>query len=227
MSFIKNLFRLNWIATIGINYRIGGMKTVMRMPVKVYGKLKWNLSGSIILPENYIRNTLIIGSDHEDYTASAGKAQIDIKGRMLINGIVRIGHDCFIGVEKDGVLSIGNGSFVGRDTQIHCTRNINIGNDVIMGETYMVDSDVHPITKDGITQPVTGTITIGEGTYLGFRTKLLKGTVIPPHSIVASGAVCTKDYSLLAPRNVLLAGVPATIKANNIEVVMQKNQIKV
>lgn len=212
----RNLLRLNWMATMGINLRVGGLRGALRMPIKVYGKLKWEIRGEIVLPSDACRNTLIIGSRHEDYTASAGRAEISIRGRWVVDGIVRIGPDCFVGVAPGAVLRMGDGTCVGRDSQIHCEQHISIGRDVIMGETYMMDSDVHPIMKDSIKQPTRGRIIVGDGTYMGFRTMLLKDAVVPPHSVVASGAVCKKDYSLHADSSVLLAGVPATVKALNV-----------
>ena len=95
---INNLFRLNWTSTARLNYRAGGWRCVLRMPIKVYGRLRLHLSGRIELPEHAIRNTLIIGSRHEDYTASAGRAEVNVQGVWRIQGIVRIGPDCFIGV---------------------------------------------------------------------------------------------------------------------------------
>lgn len=214
MSFITNILRLNWHATIAINHKIGGWQTVLRMPVKVYGKMKLDISGNIILPDNAIRNTLIIGSDHEDYTASSGRAQLRIDGTWVIEGLVRIGHDCFIGVEKGATLTMGAGCFIGRDSQIHCSGTTVFGRDVLCGEIYVCDSDVHTITENGVETQTVGAVTIGDGVYLGFRTKLLKNTIIPPRSVVASGAICTKDYGTEA--EVLLAGVPAKIVKHNV-----------
>lgn len=216
---LRNILRLNWRATIGINRRIGGWRCVLRMPVKVYGKLLWRINGDIILPEGAIRNTLIIGSEHEDYTASAGKAELRIDGTWRIGGIVRIGHDVFVGVERGATLSIGDGSFIGRDTQIHCSHSITIEHDVFAGEAYMCDSTVHQLISNGRELQRMGEITIGHDTYLGFRTMLLKGAVIPPHSVVASGALCNKDYTAAAPSAIMLAGVPATVKATGISAI--------
>lgn len=214
MNFITNILRLNWLATIAINHKIGGWMTVFRMPVKVYGKLKLDITGSIILPGNAIRNTLIIGSEHEDYTVSSERAQLRIDGTWIIEGLVRIGHDCFIGIENGATLKMGDGTFIGRDSQIHCSGTTVFGRNVLCGEIYVCDSDVHTITENGIETPMVGTVTIGDGVYLGFRTKLLKDTSIPPRSVVASGAICTKDYGTDA--ELLLAGIPAKIVKHNV-----------
>ena len=213
---LSNLFHLNWCATIALNRKAGGWKSAFRMPIKVYGPLRWHIGGSIVLPDNAMRNTLIIGSEHEDYTAPAGRAELRIDGRMVVNGIVRIGHDAFIGVAKGASMSIGDGSFIGRDSQIHCSGSVTIGRDVFCGETYISDSSEHQIVAGGTKKEMVGSVTIGNGTYMGFRTMLLKDTNIPPRSVVASGAVCTKDFSGDGVEKKMIAGVPATIVADDV-----------
>lgn len=215
-SFFHNILSLNWSATIGLNYAIGGLSFVFRMPVKVYGKLKWHIDGKIILPANAIRNTLIIGSSHEDYTASSGRAELNIEGTWKINGIVRIGHDSFIGVKKDGVLEMGDGCMIARDSQIHCSNSIIFGDNVFAGELYATDSTEHQMIVQGEKKPMMGEVKIGDETYLGFRCMLLKGCKIPPRSVVASGAICNKDYTKSGTEKLFIAGSPAIVKANDV-----------
>lgn len=219
MIHYNNICRLNWIATVGINYQVAGLKGIFRMPIKVYGKLKWRITGKIVLPENAIRNTLVIGSCHEDYTASAGKAELIVDGTLLINGIVRIGHDCFIGIRKGAELQIGDGCMIGRDSQIHCSNKISIGNNVFAGEMYITDSSEHQIIRNSKPLPLTGTVTIGNGTYLGYRCMLLKGCCIPPYSVVGSGAVCTRDYTDKGTEKLFIAGIPASVKDTGISAI--------
>ena len=215
MSFISNIFHLNYLATISLNYRAGGLSAVFRMPIKVYGKMRWHVSGQIILPQGAQRNTLIIGSEHEDYTASAGKAELNIRGTWNIGGMVRISPDSFIGIGKDATLTMGNGCMIGRDSQIHCTKSVMIGDDVFSGELYITDSSVHKITISGKEMPTDGAVNVGNGTYLGFRCMLLKGCNIPPRSVVASGAICTKDYTKEGESELFLTGTPATVRRNH------------
>lgn len=203
---------MNWCATIGLNYHVGGLSTVLRMPIKVYGKLKWRVTGNIILPENAIRNTLIIGSEHEDYTACGGSAEIDIRGSWRIGGIVRIGHDSFIGVGENATLQIGDGCMIGRDSEIHCSNSICFEENILAGKLYVTDSSEHPIIVNGKEKPMLGEIRVGHSTYFSHGCMVLKGTVIPPCSVVAAGAVCTKDYSKEGDSNLFIAGVPATVK---------------
>ena len=213
---ISNLIRLNWPATCRLNYRAGGLAAVFRMPVKVFGRLRLSVDGKIELPPHAGRNTLVIGSAHEDYTASAGRAEMQIHGTWRVGGLVRIGPDCFIGIAENAVLTMGEGCHIGRDSQIHCYRHICFGNGVLAGELYATDSAAHQVVRNGEPEALTGDVVVGDKVYLGFRTMLLKGTRIPRGSVVASGAVCCRDYTLAAEENILLAGIPAVIKEKNV-----------
>lgn len=216
---LRNILHTNWCATIGLNWKAGGMAYVLHMPIRVYGKLRWHVGGNITFEQPILRNMLIIGSEHEDYTASAGRAELRIDGELTIGGNVRIGPDAFVGVANGARLTIGQDTFLGRDSQIHCWNEINIGSNVFMGETYMTDSTEHPIIKNGEEQPLLGSIKIGDGVYGGFRTMILRGAVIPPRSVIASGAVCTKDYSTNGS-HIMLTGVPASVKATNVTAIL-------
>lgn len=210
---LRSILHTNWRATFFLNYHAGGWKAVRRMPIRVYGSLKLTLRGQIILPPDISKNTIVIHSDHEDYTASSGRAELNILGTWKLNGPLRIGPDVCIAIAKDALLEMGSDIFLGRDTQIHCSHHICIGNGVFAGEMYVCDSTVHQILADGTPKPLNGKIIVGDGVYLGFRTMLLKGTVIPARSVVGSGAVCVSDYSKDGLEQLFICGNPAVVKS--------------
>ena len=213
---LRTLLRTNWLATFRLNYKACGWGAVVRMPIKVYGPLKLSLRGRIVLPEGSPRNTLVINSEHEDYTAVSGRTELNIMGTWGVGGFLRIGPDSCIAIEKGARLETGAGTYLGRDTQIHCYHRISIGQGVFAGETYICDSTIHQIISAGRTKPMSGEVIIGDGTYLGFRTILLKGTVIPPRSVVGSGAVCISDYSRHGTEKLFICGNPAAVKATDV-----------
>lgn len=208
---ISNIFRLNWIATCRLNHMAGGWKAVFQMPVKVYGRLRLSLRGKLSLPENAIRGTLIIGEPYEDHTVSAGKAQLVLDGEWRVKGIVRVGIDCFIGVREGGVMQMSDHVLVGRDSEIRCSDSVKLEQDVVLAKAYLNDSTEHVMMQDGKPKPKCKPITVGKGALVLHAT-LLGGTVIPPQSVVAAGAVCLRDYSDEGPSKLLLAGVPASVK---------------
>ncbi len=211
-----SILHTNWPATFRLNYNAGGWKAAMRMPIKVYGSLKLSLSGKIVLPQGSPRNTVVINSAHEDYTALSGRAELNIRGTWRLGGFLRIGPDACIAIDKGAVLETGANTYLGRDTQIHCSHRISIGSGVFAGEMYVCDSAVHQVVSSGEAKPMLGEVTIGDGTYLGFRTILLKGTVIPRGSVVGSGAVCTSDFSKHGAEKLFICGNPAAVKATEV-----------
>lgn len=213
---LRSLIHTNWLATFRLNYHAGGWKAVRLLPIRVYGPLSLKLEGKIIIPSDAKKNMIVIGSDHEDYTASSGKAELNIQGTWKFQGNLRIGPDACIAIAKDALLEMGADAYLGRDTQIHCCHHICIGNGVFAGEMYACDSTIHQILSDVNPKPMNGEVIVGDGVYLGFRTVLLKGTVIPAGSVVGSGAVCVSDYSKSGTENLLICGNPAVIKAQGI-----------
>lgn len=89
---------------------------------------------------------------------------------------------------------------------------VTIGNDVNIAQGVVlsglnhnfVERDV-PIARQGVT---TATITIGDDVWIGANAVILAGVSIGSHSVVAAGAVVTRD---VAPHT-LVAGVPAVAK---------------
>ena len=213
---LSSLIQTNWLATFRLNYHAGGWKAVTLLPIRVYGPLKFKLEGKIVLPSDATKNMIVIGSDHEDYTAFSGKAELNILGTWKLNGPLRIGPDTCIAIDKDGLLEIGANTYLGRDTQIHCYHHVSVGKGVFAGEMYVCDSTIHQIFSAGNSKPMNGEVVIGDGAYLGFRTILLKGTVIPAYSVVGSGAVCVSDYNQSGAEKLFICGNPAVVKATDV-----------
>ena len=213
---LRSILRTNWLATLRLNYNAGGWKAVVRMPIKVYGSLKLSLHGEIVLPRHSLRNTVVINSEVEDYIAASGKSELNIQGTWKLDGFLRIGPDSCIAIEKDALLETGANTYLGRDTQIHCSHHISIGNGVFAGEMYVCDSSVHQIISSGNAKPMFGEVIIGDGTYLGFRAILLKGTIIPRNSVVGSGAVCSSDFSKNGSEKLFICGNPAVVKSKEV-----------
>lgn len=185
----------------------------------VHGRLHLDIGprARILLPEDAGRGTVVIGSRHETYKASAGRGQFSIYGTWQVRGRVRIGVDSCLYIHPDATFTTGRDVFIARDSQIECAQSVTLGNNVLAGEIYITDHSGHPVSHQGVVQPLTKSISIADGCYFGFRTQVLRGAVIPPHSVIASGAVCTRDYAATHPAgHLLLAGVPAQVRATDV-----------
>ena len=108
-----------------------------------------------------------------------------------------------IEIGKNGVLSIGNGTYINRNTLIICHDKIDIGRDCkISWDVIIMDTDQHPIKGKTIeNRPVY----IEDNAWIGCRCIILKGVRIGKGAIIAAGSVVTKDV----PPWTIFGGVPA------------------
>lgn len=129
-------------------------------------------------------------------------AQVDVTGLALTYSGVKIE------VLPNARLRLG-AVFLNNDVQINCQESVTIGDGVIMASGVVIrDGDDHPI--DG--RPKTAPIVIEDHVWLGMRAMVLKGVTVGRGSIVAAGAVVTRDV----PPQSLVAGVPATVKRKGV-----------
>jgi acetyltransferase-like isoleucine patch superfamily enzyme len=113
-----------------------------------------------------------------------------------------------IEIGKDGTVSIGNGTYINRNTLLVCESEINIGaNCKISWDVTIMDSDLHPLnSKETINKPVY----IKDKAWIGCRCIILKGVTIGEGSVIAAGSIVTKDV----PPYTIYAGNPAKFLAN-------------
>ncbi len=106
-------------------------------------------------------------------------------------------------------VSIGDRSGIGE--RCYLQGRIVIGNDVMMGPEVVMISSNHKYNRLDIPMNQQGEeelpIRIGNDCWIGFRSIILPGVRIGNGSIVAAGAVVTKNV----PDGVVVAGVPARV----------------
>ena len=121
-------------------------------------------------------------------------------------------------------LTIGANSTIRFNTEINVTESVSIGRNVIISNNVIItDNDSHPTSVDLRRAMCAGDhdgelwsnrhashapVVIGDDVWVGQRAMILKGVNIGHGSIVASGAVVTKDV----PPYSLCFGNPAVIK---------------
>ena len=111
-------------------------------------------------------------------------------------GFIRDPFRCDYGLN----ISMGEGSFVNFDCVFLDLAPIRIGRHTLIGaDALILDNDMH-YPRSGarwgstLGQPEQGQpISIGEGCFIGARATILKGVTIGSGSVVAAGAVVTRD----------------------------------
>jgi acetyltransferase-like isoleucine patch superfamily enzyme len=130
-------------------------------------------------------------------TIEIGKRPI-IRGRILRSEL---------GASRPGsVLKIGNGVLINQGVSLVATSYIEIGDDAAIGNfVTILDTDYHRIEPGA---PIrTEPVIIGANVWLGESVKVLPGSKIGDHSVVAAGSIVRGDV----PPRVLVAGSPAKV----------------
>jgi len=131
---------------------------------------------------------------------------------LVTNGSCRAGPGVAIVLLKDAFLELGNDVYINSNSTLVCGKHIKIGDGSrISWNAEICDTDFHRIVREG--SVASKPIEIGRNTLIGRRAMILKGVKLGVGSVVAAGAVVTKDV----PENCLVAGVPARIVRRDIK----------
>lgn len=132
------------------------------------------------------------------------QSNLNVSGNFLIYSGAKIY------VNNGATLSLGSG-FINHNLNLSCFGNVSIGKDVAIGENCTIrDNDGHMLIGSNNHTP--SSITIGDHVWIGMNVTILKGVNIGNGAVIAAGSVVTRDV----PANALAAGVPASVKKQEI-----------
>lgn len=157
-----------------------------------------------------VSRCLSIGAKENCKSKQETRIKIQKNGQLKIGDNFSIGSGSDIRVFENATLSMESGYFNGF-VQIICGQEINIGKDVAIARDVVIrDTDAHEIIAEGYQK--TKPVNIGNHVWIGQRAMIMKGVSIGNGSIIAAGAIVTKDV----PENSLAAGIPAKVIKKNI-----------
>ncbi|WP_338110670.1 acyltransferase [Roseivirga pacifica] len=115
-------------------------------------------------------------------------------------------------------MSIGDNSNIGPYSYIGCSGKITIGNNVMMGPRVSMFAENHNYSDTSIPMKEQGVslseIVVNNDCWIASNATILAGVTIGEGSIIAAGAVVTKDI----PPYSIVAGNPAkVIKSRKVE----------
>lgn len=117
---------------------------------------------------------------------------------------------CKVYIHNDARLIIKSG-FINDDSTLDCFNRIEIGENCRISKKVVIrDSNSHTIVRDGYVK--SAPIIIGDNVWIGIGAIILSGVHIGNGSVVAAGAVVTKDV----PERCLVGGVPAIVLRQDI-----------
>lgn len=93
---------------------------------------------------------------------------------------------------------------------------IEIGEGCLFSNSIEIHTtDYHKVITDNHISNQNKDVVIGNHTWIGLRTVILKGSILPPHSIVGACSLVNKQF--LNCSNVLIAGNPASIVKEGVD----------
>lgn len=210
-ALLKTLLRLNY-NTIRFNFHYFSFKEAIRFPVYVSRNVRLqNMKGKMIVEGKKYPGMIKIGYGFVGhYERSRTRAIWDVAGTICFKGSAQLRLGFKIVVARKGYLELGNNFIITPNTAILCYKEIIIGNNsMISWDSLMMDTDFHKIkTLDGNIINAPRSIIIGNHVWMGTRTTILKGAVIPDHCIVASGSVVSSEVK---GNYQIIGGVPARV----------------
>ena len=134
-----------------------------------------------------------------------------IKAKALKEMLTKCGNNVKL---REGVtilnpdkVKLGDNIDIAENSFLMGKGGITMGNYVVIGNNSIITTINHKIGGIYYNNTEYREIIIGNNVWIGARTVILPGVKIGDNSIIAAGAVVTKDV----PSNVIVGGVPAKI----------------
>lgn len=139
-----------------------------------------------------------------------GRLDVQGPGRVVIGDNVTVNmrvtpftHD------RDAVISVGNHCFL-NGTRFGCRISITIGDDCILAEARIMDTNYHSTRADrwNPEAPVTTRpVRIERNVWIAADVAVLPGTTVGENSVIGIGSICAGSF----PKDSLIAGNPARV----------------
>ena len=215
---IKAFWRLlgtNVIKTVYVNFRLLPFRQAIKMPLFISGRFLLRESEGKVVIKGDVNPGMIRIGRHDRYPETRVSRTIwVINGKIEFNGKFSFFRGSYIMVARGAELVFGIGDYpsCGANTRIMCFNRIEIEDAHITWDCQIMDSSFHYIESvdDGTVHPLTRPVHIGKHVWIGNRTTITAGTIIPEETIVASHSLVNKDFSE-AGSNCLIGGIPAKV----------------
>lgn len=230
--FLKfmSLFKTNLIKTIFVNFRLLPIRQAIKLPLFVYGRfLLREAEGKVIINGKVSTGMIKIGR-HDRYPETRVSRTIwVINGQIVFNGPLSFFRGSYIMVARGAELFFGVGDHpaCGANTRIICFDHIVIEDAHITWDCQIMDSSFHYIESidDNVIHPLTHSVYIGKHVWVGNRTTISAGAIIPDETIIASHSLVNKDFSEIGS-NCMIAGIPAKMVKKGIRRIYDWNYQK-
>lgn len=219
-KIIDMILRVRILYSIYFCFRYLPFRQAVKIPILFFSRARIKMIG----------NARIIVGCNAGGRITIGEHQLNFAHGKEYTTIINRGtiyfHDGLVSIQAGGVWYISGEIHMHRDvrigvnTQVSCYKKIEIfGTSRIAHECQIRDTNFHHL-RDMITgevKPLSNSIKIGGGCWVGNRTTIMPGTILPEYTIVGSNSLLNKDYSKSFGTHSLIAGSPAKFIKGNIE----------
>lgn len=134
-------------------------------------------------------------------------------GGVIFKGKCLIANDSVVEVGYSGILEFGNNVSFNSGLRLSCYKQIIIEDHVLGSwDISIFDTDFHRLKDVEVNELIdtcSKQIKVGKGSWLGFGTTMLKGSVLPQYSVLGAKSLLTKEF--ITPFTIY-AGNPAQAK---------------
>lgn len=237
MKTFRKLLRSNLLKSLLFNFKMLPFRQAVRLPILFYGKTNFrSLKGAVEIKGRINTGMITVGRQDVYVDTSVQNNIWTINGTIVFDGPVRFFRGSYVLVAKDAVLEINSRpgelglTKIGSNTKIMCFEHIKIGYACrIAWECQIYDTSFHYLEYTESPQtdivPLSEPIIIGDFVWIGNRTTISKGAVIPDNSVVASNTLVNNDFSEQGPC-CMLAGIPASLKVSGVRRVYDRKYEK-
>ena len=226
---MKKLFDIvfghNWFAIFYFNFKMLPFYQAIKLPFDFNGSIRFgDLSGKVILTSATIGRAMVrVGGGDSDFLGKA-ETVVKISGTFEVGNKVSLGAGSSLYIREGAIVKMSDDIIIGARTRIYCVDRIDIGNETRFSwECQVFDTNFH-YTEDISSHTLSvlhSPITIGAHSWIGNRVSIMKGTVLPDYSIIASNSMANKDYSANGSY-CLYGGSPVKIIKQGVRRIFQK-----
>lgn len=205
------------LKTIYFNMKYFPMRQALRLPIFISRHvLLKSLKGTVMI-EGPIRTAMIkIGyGEVALFDRKKSRTILELKGTAVFRGTASIGHGSKISVSDDAKVSFGNNFIVSAESSIVAHREIGFGDNCLLSwDILIMDTDLHHIyDKEGKVLNEPQRVLIESNVWIGCRSTILKGSMIPKGTVIAAGSLISK---VLVTENCIYGGNPCRILKEEI-----------
>jgi acetyltransferase-like isoleucine patch superfamily enzyme len=213
LKFLKIIITINWTVTIRLLLCLP-LKDALKFPILAFGRFSiHSLTGKICtVSETVTPGMIILGKSKAGIFDKRAATVLKLDGTIVFKGKASIGKGTCLSVDPGSMIEFGeNFKLTGRSSIISSDRR-----NVIFGKSNLLSRDITIMTADfhhiyekkgDALLNVPQDIILGDRVWVGFRSILLKGSIIPDDSVIASASVICFSKNMMKT-NCIYTGLP-------------------